>query len=422
MIRLADQLTLSYCFGVLPLQVALGHVIGAQLGVPLPGAILAGILGLGPIYLFPGFPFAIFCAVVWVVVVPRLLGAVEGSPDTIVIVGGIVAFAVPYLVLLSVIREERSTRRERRQFERSVKGMPLETLVSKLEWVFRVGDEEDERRTIERLREEQGRSVPLILERYRSRRGRRERATLIRALGAIGNPASQAFLREILRSQTKCDLLYAAVESCGEAADAGFIDVLAPLTVDGKDYLVRLKAFEALGKIGTQEAIVVIKQGLDGESDASVVESLTEAAMRGFDSGGSGAAVPWLSEVVSGEAEGPLWLTAVRALGGIGDPEALRILRRVLDGLSDSETIRAVFMGIDNESDRAGAWLADLLRTHENTDVRGRAAEALLNAGTVEGSQIVRQVVSAEKAKPPGQRDERLIEDLDFYITDHMLD
>lgn len=62
------------------------------------------------------------------------------------------------------------------------------------------------------------------------------------------------------------------------------------------------------------------------------------------------------------------------------------------------------------------------MQTQSNVDVRGRAAEALLQSRSPEASKLVRQLLSTEREKAPSERDECLLDELDFYVTDDVLD
>ncbi len=421
MIRLAEQLTLLYALILLPLQVAAGFVVGGWLGLPLAGAVVAGALGLGPAHRLPGFAFTVVCAVAWVVLLPRLPALGQPVSEQLLLWVGGAALLVPYILLWGDVRDQRASESERREVDDTLDSMPLDRLVTKLAWISAFGDDLDQERAATRIREGEGEAARLIIERYGSRQGRTERSSLFRALGAGGHPVGLAFLGEILRSGQDFTELCEAAEASGETEDRSLVGPLAKLLERSENHLVTTAAFEALGRIGSAEAVQTMRGHL--EVEAEDVEGLTEAAVRGFAWGRAEAAVPWLAEIVDGEgAARPMYFAAFGALGAIGTPDALACLERVLDGVSDADTLRAVFMGIDEEDGRAIPWLAELLAAHESTEVRGRAAEALLEMRSHEGLAIVHGALRAEEAKPPDRRDQQLCEDLRFYSAEAALD
>ncbi len=165
------------------------------------------------------------------------------------------ALLVSYLLLWGDVRDERASESERRKVEDTLDSMPLERLVTKLHWISAFGDDLDEERAATRIREGEGEAARLIIERYGSRQGRTERSSLLSALGAAGHP----------------------------------VGPLAKLLERSENHLVTTAAFEALGRIGSAEAVQTMRRHL--EVDAEDVESLTEAAVRGFASGRAEAAL-----------------------------------------------------------------------------------------------------------------------------------
>ena len=97
-------------------------------------------------------------------------------------------------------------------------------------------------------------------------------------------------------------------------------------------------------------------------------------------------------------------------------------LLNVLDRNQDEQLVGVVFWGLDPSNDRAIPWLAKLLGSHDSNAVRGRAAEALLEMRSDKASRIVKNLLRSEQEKPAEQRNQKLIDDLKYYIAESMID
>ena len=424
MIRTADLVALLYYFGFLPWQAALGHTVGAELGHPLLGILLALIVGLVPAYFFlTGFAFGVACATAWTLLemffLPRMLEGGTLVSERIISVG-IATLALPYVLMLIGWLIYLTSRLKVRRFEKTVRGMPLEKLVAKLRWVWGSPGEVDDRQAFRRLRREHERAVPLMIDRYRATRKWEEKTALLHAFSRVRNKMGDAFLRGVLLSEEEFIVLYTAAEACGESGDPSCVPALGEFIKTQDDQILRIQGFEALGRIGTTEAIELIRRRLAVETDPSDVEAFIESAAEGAGLGRSTAAVPWLAEVVARE-EGQVWRAAVRALSSIGSPQALEILSRVLDSASEPEVIRMA-LGIDPENQDSIPWLAGLLREHPNIEVRVRAAETLMGMRSADGARIAKEALSSEEAKPPHERDQQLLDQLSYYFLEASLE
>jgi HEAT repeat protein len=418
MIRLAEQLAIFYYVFVLPVQVAAGYTLGQQFGAAYIGMIAAAILGLVPAYfLLIFFRFGVFCGLAWVFLVRVILNplAERGElPSSLILWVGGVYLVVPYIFLVSEKLDTPS--------ERTLHKMPLEQLIASIRDVLENEDPAEEEMLLRRLQKERGRAAPLIIERYRKKRKWEEKTQLLRALGAIEHPVGLAFLREVLRTEKKFIVLYAAIEACAETGDAAFVTPLAQLMDRNDDHQLTMKSFEALGRIGTPKAVEIIRGLVATGTEAFVVESLTESAMKGLGDGHSEAGLPWVIEVLEGDPPEALWRAAVIALGAIGTPDALAALLNVLDRTRDEQLVGVAFWGIDPNNDRVIPWLAELLRSHDSNAVKGRAAEALLEMRSDDASRIVKDLLRLEQEKPAEQRNQNLIDDLEYYITESTID
>jgi hypothetical protein len=199
-------------------------------------------LGIG-IILVPGFRSAFDAVKLWLVAIPM---------------------ALIYVVLLLSRWDDRSSERQLDKLAKTLPELPLEKLISYLDWVYY--NEPINKRILQRLKDERDQAVPLMIERYRKHR--RERKALISALGCIPHPMGFAFLREVLKTEKKYNSLLTAVETCGKTGDPAFVPALAKLIDSHGDVFIRMSAFKALEQIGTPQAIEILKkrQAMEGEA------------------------------------------------------------------------------------------------------------------------------------------------------------
>jgi hypothetical protein len=191
-------------------------------------------LGIG-IILVPGFRSAFDETKLWLVAIPMTL---------------------IYVLMLLSRWGDWSSERQLNKLDKTLPELPLEKLISYLDWVYY--NEPIQKRILRRLKDERDQAVPLMIERYRKHR--RERKAIISALGCIPHPRGFAFLREVLKTERKYNLLLTAVETCGEAGDPAFVPALAKLIDGHGDLWIRTSALKALEQIGTPQAIEILKK------------------------------------------------------------------------------------------------------------------------------------------------------------------
>mgnify|MGYP000845429115 FL=1 len=207
-----------------------------------------------------------------------------------------------------------------------------------------------------------------------------------KGLGRIGDPETVPALMPLLQDKVKAvrEEASSALAAIGVAAMAGLIDAL-----QHDDWLVRLHAVEALGKLKSADAVEPLLRALFNERDSAIREDVVRAlgAIR------DGRAVEYLVAVMK---EPGLRLLAVEALGHIGDRRVVPILRRVVEGVPLGEPRDSATPCADGWTDematmgmaaRALGMIADavaipsLIVALRNTITRSEAAAALTKFG-----------------------------------------
>ncbi|MCS6290554.1 MAG: HEAT repeat domain-containing protein [Nitrospira sp.] len=207
-----------------------------------------------------------------------------------------------------------------------------------------------------------------------------------KGLGRIGDPEAVNVLMPLLQDKVKAvrEEASSALAAIGAAAVLGLIQAL-----EHDDWLVRLHAVEALGKLKSPDSVDPLLRALFNERDSAIREDVVRAlgAIR------DARAVDYLVTVMK---EPGLRLLAVEALGQIGDPRAVPLLRRVVEGAplgeprdtatpcADGWTDEMATMGM---AARALGMIADgvaipsLIVALRNTITRSEAAAALAKFG-----------------------------------------
>jgi HEAT repeat protein len=208
-----------------------------------------------------------------------------------------------------------------------------------------------------------------------------------KALGKIKDSDAIEPLIPLLQDKVK------AVREEATAALAAIGDEALPSLVEAlnqSEWLVRLHAVEALGKMRSPEAVEPLLSALFNDHDQAVREDV----VRALGQVGDGRAVEFLMIVMKEPGLRPL---AVEALGQIGDPRAVPLLIDVLDGVDRPAVSRPV-AGCgdmwDEEMVTKGAAvralgaigndtaIPSLLKALEHTETRADAAVALVRFGT----------------------------------------
>jgi hypothetical protein len=112
-----------------------------------------------------------------------------------------------------------------------------------------------------------------------------------------------------------------AADLCGEMRIADAVPELAK-QVQHPDERVRKSIAEALGKIGTTATVEPLRHLLADPSDAVRLQSVAYLAGRGARS-----LTPAIGEMLKNEANSEIQFEALRALGRIGTPDAILLLR-----------------------------------------------------------------------------------------------
>jgi HEAT repeat protein len=205
-------------------------------------------------------------------------------------------------------------------------------------------------------------------------------------LGRIGEPDAVPALMPLLQDKVKAvrEEASSALAAIGVAAMGGLIEAL-----QHDDWLVRLHAVEALGKLKSPDSVEPLLRALFNERDSAIREDVIRAlgAIR------DGRAVDYLVAVMK---EPGLRLLAVEALGHIGDRRVVPILRRVVEGVPLGESRDSATPCADGWTDematmgmaaRALGMIADavaipsLIVALRNTITRSEAAAALTKFG-----------------------------------------
>ncbi|MDR4478429.1 MAG: HEAT repeat domain-containing protein [Nitrospira sp.] len=209
-----------------------------------------------------------------------------------------------------------------------------------------------------------------------------------KGLGRIGDPEAVAALMPLLQDKVKAvrEEVSGALAAIGTAAVEGLIHAL-----EHDDWLVRLHAVEALGKLKSPASVDPLLRALFNERDSAIREDVVRAlgALR------DARAVDYLVTVMK---EPSLRLLAVEALGHIGDRRAVPLLRRIVEGAPLGEPSDSVTPCADGWTDemaimgmaaRALGMIADgvaipsLIVALQNTITRSEAAAALTKFGPV---------------------------------------
>ena len=153
-----------------------------------------------------------------------------------------------------------------------------------------------------------------------------------KALGRIKNPGSIEPLMPLLHDKVKAvrEETAAALAAIGAAAIPSLLRALTH-----EEWLVRLHAVEALGKMRSPVAVEPLLSVLFNDPDTAVRED----AIRALGQIGDSRAVDFLMIVMKEPGLRPL---AVDALGQIGDRRAVPVLISILDGVDRPEASRVV--------------------------------------------------------------------------------
>ncbi len=207
-----------------------------------------------------------------------------------------------------------------------------------------------------------------------------------KGLGRIGDPDAVPALMPLLQDKVKAvrEEASSALAAIGVAAMAGLIEAL-----QHDDWLVRLHAVEALGKLKSPDSVEPLLRTLFNERDSAIREDVVRALGVIRD----GRAVDYLVAVMK---EPGLRLLAVEALGHIGDRRVVPILRRVVEGVPLGEPRSSATPCAEGWTDematmgmaaRALGMIADavaipsLIVALRNTITRSEAATALTKFG-----------------------------------------
>jgi len=207
-----------------------------------------------------------------------------------------------------------------------------------------------------------------------------------KALGRIGDPQAVPALMPLLQDKVKAvrEEASSALAAIGSAAVSALL-----LALQHEEWLVRLHAVEALGKLKSPDAVDPLLRTLFNDRDSAIREDV----VRALGAIGDARAVDYLVTVMK---EPTLRLLAVEALGHIGDRRAVPLLRLVVEGAPQGEPSRSVAACADGWTDematmgmaaRALGMIADrdaipsLLKALRNTVTRSEAAAALAKFG-----------------------------------------
>ena len=153
-----------------------------------------------------------------------------------------------------------------------------------------------------------------------------------KALGRIKDPGSIQFLIPLLQDKVKAvrEETSSALAAIGEAAIPALLE-----TLTHQDWLIRLHAVESLGKTKSHKAVEPLLSTLFNDGDSAVRED----AVRALGDIGDPQAVEFLFAAMNAPG---LRTLAVEALGRIGDRRAVPILIEVVTGAHPPEATRAV--------------------------------------------------------------------------------
>jgi HEAT repeat protein len=143
-----------------------------------------------------------------------------------------------------------------------------------------------------------------------------------KALGRIGDPEAVSALMPLLQDRVKA----VREEVSGALAAIGGVAVLALIqALQHDEWLVRLHAVEALGKLKCVDAVEPLLQALFNDRDSAIREDV----VRALGAIGDARAVDYVVLVMK---EPALRLIAVEALGHIGDHRVVPLLRKIVEG------------------------------------------------------------------------------------------
>ncbi len=158
------------------------------------------------------------------------------------------------------------------------------------------------------------------------------RMHVAKALGRIRNADAVVPLIPLLQDKVKA-VREEAAASLAAIGDAAIPSLLK--TLQHEDWLVRLHAVESLGKAQSKRAVEPLLSVLFNDRDSAVRED----AVRALGEIGDPQAVEYLFTAMR---ELGLRTLAVEALGRIGDPRAVPVLIDVLSGTSPPQATRTV--------------------------------------------------------------------------------
>lgn len=154
----------------------------------------------------------------------------------------------------------------------------------------------------------------------------------IKALGRIGEPEAVPALVPLLQDKVKAvrEEAAGALAAIGTASIPSLVQALRH-----EEWLVRLHAVEALGKLKSPDAVEPLLFALFNDHDSAIKEDVVRAL---GDIGDAGA-VEFLFKVLDEPGLRPL---AVEALGKIKDSRAVPVLQDIVAGKRQPEESRAV--------------------------------------------------------------------------------
>jgi HEAT repeat protein len=207
-----------------------------------------------------------------------------------------------------------------------------------------------------------------------------------KALGRIGDARAVPSLVPFLQDKVKA----VREEAAGSLARIGKASIPSlAAALRHEEWLVRLHAVEALGKLGSSEAVEPLLFALFNDRDSAVREDI----VRALGDIGDGAAVEFLFRVLDEPGLRPL---AVEALGKIKDSRAVPVLQDIVAGKGRPEASRSVAGCGDQWSEemvtmgvavralgtiRDEATIPTLVTALRNTVTRAEAATALAGFG-----------------------------------------
>jgi hypothetical protein len=161
-----------------------------------------------------------------------------------------------------------------------------------------------------------------------------------------GNQSAGARLSEMLPSQTDSDLEFGITRALKGFQVPGSLDILRAQLTDGKGYLTRIAAYHALAKQGGQDTLKVLQDSVAGRLAVGTQESHLEentVTLHGILALGESpdaSSLPLLESAVKNpENSVAVRNTAVETIATIGGPNAIQILRRLLQEESNESLL-----------------------------------------------------------------------------------